>query len=114
MMRWLPRCALAMLLLSVAGCLPGSQGEMEEEKEPHFITGKSCIAGMDYKGAIEEFEKAVEINPHSAAAHFQLGMLYEEKEPDPAAAIYHYQQYLKWRPKAENAEVVAMHITNCK
>ena len=87
---------------------------MEEEKEPHFLAGTSCVNNMDYKGAIDEFEKALEANPHSASAHLQLGCLYEEKEPDPAAAIYHYQQFLKLRPGSDNAEVIAQHITNCK
>ena len=41
---------------------------------------------MDYKGAIESFSKALEVNPRSAKAHFELGWLYEEKDPDPAAA----------------------------
>lgn len=107
--------ALALLLCALAaGCFPSGQSQFEEEKEPHFIAGKSALNSMDYKGAIEEFEKAVEVNPHSAAAHFQLGWLYEEKEPDPAAAIYHYQKFLKLRPGADNAEVIRQHIMNCK
>jgi tetratricopeptide (TPR) repeat protein len=87
---------------------------MEEEKEPHFLAGKSCVNNMDYKGAIDEFEKALEANPHSASAHLQLGCLYEEKEPDPAAAIYHYEKFLTLRPSSDEAEVIAQHITNCK
>jgi tetratricopeptide (TPR) repeat protein len=87
---------------------------MEEEKEPHFMAGKSCINNMDYKGAIDEFEKALEVSPHSASAHFQLGWLYEEKEPEPATAIYHYEQFLKLRPNSDNAEVIRQHIANCK
>jgi tetratricopeptide (TPR) repeat protein len=103
-----------LLLLSLDGCLPSSQSQMEEEKEPHFLAGKSCINNMDFKGAIEEFEKALEANPHSASAHFQLGWLYEEREPDPAAAIYHYERFLKLHPNSDNAEVIKQHITNCK
>jgi tetratricopeptide (TPR) repeat protein len=69
---------------------------------------------MDYQGAIESFEKALEVNPRSAAAHFELACLFENREADPAAAIYHYQQYLKLRPKAENAEFVNQHILALK
>lgn len=109
------RNAAALLLVgSLTGCLPSGQNRSDEEKEPHFLAGKSCISSMDYRGAIEEFEKALEVNPHSASAHFQLGWLYEEKEPDPAAAIYHYEQYLKLEPGADNAEVIKQHINNCK
>lgn len=109
------RSAAALLLVgSLTGCLPSGQNRSDEEKEPHFLAGKSCIGSMDYRGAIEEFEKALEVNPHSASAHFQLGWLYEEKEPDPAAAIYHYEQYLKLEPDADNSEVIKQHINNCK
>jgi tetratricopeptide (TPR) repeat protein len=112
---WLFRGALAVLLCAgLNGCLPSGQSMLEEEKEPHYLTGKSCISRMDYKGAIEAFETALELNPHSASAHFQLGWLYEEKEPDPAAAIYHYEQFLKLRPNADNGEVIRQHINNCK
>jgi LysM repeat protein len=115
LMAWWSRAVLAVLLLvSLQGCLPSSQSELEEEKEPHFLAGRNSINSMDYHGAIEEFEKALEVNPHNGKAHFQLGWLYEEKEPDPAAAIYHYEQFLKQRPDSENAEVIRQRITNCK
>ena len=102
---------LASLLLG--GCLP-AQSPSEEEKEPHFLAGKSHINQMDYKGAIDCFEKALEVNPQSASAHFELGCLYEQKEADPAAAIYHYEHYLKLRPRAENGEIIKQQIMACK
>jgi len=111
------RCALAVLFCAlVYGCTPPNQSQLDDEKEPHFIEGKRALNTMDYKGAIEEFEKAVEANPRNASAHFELGILYEKQdlEPDPAAAIYHYQQFLKLRPNADTAEAVQGRITNCK
>jgi len=110
-------CALLLLLCAVVnGCVPGTQGQLDEEKEPHFIEAKRALTTMDYKGAIDEFEKAVEANPRNASAHLELGLLYErqELEPDPAAAIYHYQQYLKLRPSSDKAEAVQGRILNCK
>jgi LysM repeat protein len=113
------RCALIILLCVLAnGCVPPSQSQIEDEKEPHFIEGKHALLTMDYRGAIDEFERAVKANPENAAAHFQLAILYERQdlgfEPDPAAAIYHYQQFLKLRPNADTAEAVRQRITNCK
>ncbi|MEY2465638.1 MAG: hypothetical protein QOD03_159, partial [Verrucomicrobiota bacterium] len=56
---WLIRGALAVLLcLSMNGCLPGGQSPADEEKEPHYIAGRNAFNGMDFPGAIEEFEKA--------------------------------------------------------
>jgi tetratricopeptide (TPR) repeat protein len=104
-------CAAAWLL---AGCLPSAQNRADEEKEPHFLAGKSRVSTLDFKGAIESFEKALEINPRSAAAHFELACLSDQKEADPAAAIYHYQTFLKLRPEAGNADVVKQRIQTCK
>ena len=107
-------CALAVSLGAVlAGCAPG-QGRTDEEKEPHFVLGQSRVNAMDYPGAIEAFEQSLEANPQSAAAHFELGWLYEEKASDPAAAIYHYERYLKLNPNAGNADVIRQRIDGCK
>ena len=107
--------SLAIVLCAgLTGCVDSSRSQVEEEKESHYLDGKSCLNSMDYRGAIKEFEKALKLNPESASAHFQLGCLYEEKEPDPAAAIYHYQQFLKLRPNSDNAEWIQQRIANCK
>ncbi len=107
-------CALAALLgAALAGCAPG-QGQTDEEKEPHFVLGQSRVNAMDYPGAIDAFEQSLEANPQSAAAHFELGCLYEEKVPDPAAAVYHYERYLKLSPNAGNADVIKQRIVGCK
>ena len=87
---------------------------MDEEKESHFVVGRSRVNALDYHGAIESFTEALEANPRSAAAHFELGVLYAERESDPAAAIYHYGQYLRLRPDAGNAEMVRQLIFRLK
>jgi LysM repeat protein len=121
---WLFRCALAVFLCaSLNGCEPTGQSQQDEEKEPHFIDGMRALNTYDYGGAVDEFEKAVEANPHNASAHFELGCLYEgtrqgaeqdPKEQDSAAAIYHYEQFLKLRSNAPNADFVKQRIINCK
>ena len=100
--------------LMLSGCEPTSQSAADDEKELHYVLGQTRVGTMDYSGAIEAFEASLEANPHSAPAHFQLAWLYSEKENDPAAAIYHYQQYLRFDPKASNAEVVTGRIAACK
>jgi tetratricopeptide (TPR) repeat protein len=111
----LSRGALLLLAgLALSGCLRSTPSQMDEEKESHFMLGRSRVTAMDYPGAIDSFGRALEVNPKSGAAHFELACLYEKRETDPAAAIYHYQQYLKLRPKAENAETVNQHIMALK
>jgi len=93
MLRWI-RFALGVCAMAAGvtlnGCSSSDQSQLDEEKEPHFVLGRGRVNAMDYQGAIEAFEQSLEANPHSAAAHFELGWLYDEKVPDPAAAIYHY------------------------
>ncbi|HUA64903.1 MAG TPA: tetratricopeptide repeat protein [Alphaproteobacteria bacterium] len=102
---------VCLLAATLSGCTPADQSD---EKEPHYALGISRVNAMDYPGAVEAFEESLEVNPHSAAAHYQLGMLYENQESDPAAAIYHYEQYLKFDPSAENADIIRQHIGSCK
>ena len=104
----------AALCATAAGCSQMDQSPLDEEKEPHYVLGMSRVNAMNYVGAIEAFEQSLEANPHSAQAHFQLAMLYENQESDPAAAIYHYQQYLKYDPTSQKAEIIAQHIASCK
>jgi LysM repeat protein len=98
---------------ALSGCLP-DQSQSDEEKEPHFVLGQSRVNAMDFQGAVEAFEESLEVNPHSAQAHYQLAILYDTKVTDPAAAIYHYEQYLKFAPTAANASIVQQRIEACK
>lgn len=111
----LSRLAIAVFLAAWAcGCDPTRSGQSDEEREPYFQRGRERVNTMDYSGAIEAFEKALEINPRSGAAHFELGCLYSDKQREPAAAIYHYGQYLKLRPNADNADIIRQHILGLK
>ncbi len=108
-------CALFLLVaMGLCGCLPSGHSPLDEEKEPHFLAGKSRVNTLDYQGAIECFEKALEANPRSALAHFEAGLLYEKHKQDHAAAIYHFERFLELRPGSGYAEVVRQHILACK
>jgi len=101
-------------LLALTGCLPTGVSPGDEEKEPHFLEGKSRLQAMDYAGSIESFERALEANPRSASAHFELGCLYDQREADPATAIYHYNSFLKLHPGGEQGERAKARISACK
>jgi LysM repeat protein len=109
--RWL---LLPWLCLGLAGCFPTSTNPLDEQKDPHFLLGQDRVNSKDFKGAIESFEKSLEANPRSASAHFELGWLYEEKDPNPAAAIYHYESFLKLRPSSDKVDIVKPRIIACK
>lgn len=108
----LRRFGFLLLLLTLAGCLPSNE-PVDDEKDPHFQEGRNLVNSEDFKGATEEFELALQTNPHSAAAHFELGWLYE-KAGDYAAAIYHYERHLQLQPDSPHAATVKERIQGCK
>jgi tetratricopeptide (TPR) repeat protein len=72
------------------------------------------VQSRDYQGAIEAFEKAIQLNPNSVLAHFELALIYEQHEGDYAAAIYHYGKVLKLRPSGYPADNARVRIPVCK
>ena len=102
------------LVFFFTGCDQISRGPMEEEKDPHYLAGQKKYNAMDWDGAIESFEKALQSNPNNSAAHLALGTLYYDRKNDFAAAIYHFERHLRLRPNSPMAEVVNGQITACK
>jgi len=103
-----------MLCLGFSGCTPTAETQLDEQRNPHYLAGKEKLGALDYKGAVESFERAVEDNPRSALAHFELGVLFEQRENDYAAALYHYNKALKLRPNGYPSENIRQRIPACK
>ena len=113
------RASRSLLLVLIfcgctSGCFLSGQSSIDEQKEPHFLDGKRRQNALDYKGAIECFEKSLQVNPKSGSAHLELACLYDKNESDPAAAIYHFERYLKFQQNAGNADVIRQRILACK
>jgi LysM repeat protein len=104
----------AVIFIAVSGCTPPEPGQLEEEKELHFVRGNNDFNAMDYHSAIDEFRQALEANPRSAQAHYRLAQLFDTKEPDPASAIFHYQEFLRLNPRADNPDIIQQRISTCK
>ena len=115
-MLWLVLAVLSCAGLS--GCYPTAEGTLSEEKNPYFLEGKARVAARDYRGAIAAFEKALEENPRSALAHFELGVLYEQhgeqSEGDYVNAMFHYQQAMRFRPNAYPCDNARLRMSSCK
>lgn len=105
-------CLTAVILLG--GCVPSSRTPLDEEKEPYYVTGLNAVKAMDNPEAIKSFEKAIEVNPQSGAAHLQLGLLYENDPKTCVTAIYHYDKFLALRPTSHQAQIIRQRITGCK
>ena len=110
---WSGLSALVLCLLWT-GCSPSAGQSTDEEKNPYFVEGRDLAAAHDYKRALRAFEKALEANPDSALAHYELGLLHEQHENDYVSAIYHYQRALRARPDAYPADNAKVRIASCK
>jgi tetratricopeptide (TPR) repeat protein len=113
---WAPNWRLILFLFlsfHLAGCGQLRRSSLDEEKEPHFMEGKKRSLRADWDGAIHSYERALQANPRNASAHFELGVLYDSKKNDYAAAIYHYQRHLALRTNSPMADVVKEYVRAC-
>ena len=99
-----------ILSFSIVGCSQIKRGNLDDEKDPHVMEGRRRLAGKDFDGAIESFERALQSNPRNAAAHYALGTIYYQDRIDYPASIYHYQRYLKLQPDSRMATVIQQQI----
>lgn len=107
------RAALILLTCWLAGCYQADHRPQQEEDDPHFQKGRALADSQDFNGAAHEFELALEDDPHSAAAHLELGWLYDTRLNDYAAAIYHYERHLLYKPDSKRAIEVKERIRGC-
>ena len=105
---------IAIIALVWVGCEPTGGAVNAEDKEPHFLEGRRQMQQRDFEGAERSFHKALEANPRSALAHYEIGLLYLTRKSDPAAAIYHLQRYLSLKPNAPKGKVVQGQIEALK
>src|SRR5436309_3219811 len=101
---------------ALCGCSPSAVSQQDEQKNPYYIVGKERVEARDYKGAMEAFEKALEVNPRSPLAHFELAVLCEQhgdQKDDYVSAIYHYNQAIKLRPNDYPADNARQRIAGC-
>lgn len=99
---------------SLAGCMPLSQAPQDETQNPFYRTAKARVEARDYAGAIEAYEKAIQLDPNCVMAHYELALLYEQHMADYAAAIYHYNKVLKLRPNGYPADNARVRIRVCR
>lgn len=62
---------------------------------------------MDYPGAIEEYRRAVELDPGLAEAWLDMGLIYRDYLKDEAAATEAFGRYLALKPEGRSIPEVA-------
>lgn len=113
MFGWITRTTCGILLfinLVLTGCTPTAESVADEQADANFIAGRNRRNNLDFSGAIEAFEKALETNPRSASAHFEIGLIYYQNLVDYAFAVYHFRKFLQLRPNDAHADTVRQFI----
>jgi len=72
---------------------------LNETAEMHYNLGVFYTKNKEYRRAIAEFEKVVEINPQDAYSHFNLGYIYAQYVVDRKKAIQHFRLYVNYAKK---------------
>ena len=103
-----------LLVCALSGCIPAEEGPVNELQDPHYQRGRSLVGTLDYRGAADEFERAIQNNPRAAAAHFDLGCLYEEQFKEYDTAIYHYRRHLALETNSPHLAQATDHIRVCR
>ena len=108
--------ALVLLLscLAGSGCSRRPETSLDEQKNSNYQAGKERLSALDYKGAVVSFERALEDNPRSALAHYELGVLFDQHENDYAAALYHYNKALQLKKSGYPCENIKQRIPACR
>jgi len=83
---------------------------VKETGHMHYNMGVSFIKAKEYKRAVKEFKKVLELDPNDAFANYNLGYVYAEHLVDRPAAIEYFQNYLLYAKDAKDADWVKKYI----
>jgi len=77
-----------------------------EVADMHYNLGVILTKQNNFKAAISEFEKALEIKPDDKESHYNLAIIYDEYMKDSKRALEHYRAYLIIAPEGKDAQKV--------
>ena len=105
--------AIALGLFMTA-CSPLNEEVVREVDLPGFKRGQDYLRQGRHDQALTSFLKVVETHSLAPESHLYLGQLYLEHSNDPIFAIYHFRQFLKFKPGSQQAPLVRELINTAK
>ncbi len=81
------------------------QADAQSKSARLYEEGVALISDADYVAALAKLQKALDIDPSFAEAHKAMGVCYAHLQEAEKGA-FHYEQYLKLNPGAEDAPEV--------
>jgi tetratricopeptide (TPR) repeat protein len=82
------------------------QRMQKQEALLHYNLGVSYMKERYYDMAIDEYQKALELNPNDPDIQYNLAILYDDCSRNPKRAIEHYRKYLELKPDAADIDEV--------
>ncbi len=107
---WVGIVFCALLLSSCETKLLRQTPPDPDAETPTFRAARERFELRDFDGAIRLYHEVLRENPEMARAHFNLGLIYDERKADYISAIYHYTRFLQLKPESREAAVVAQWI----
>ena len=87
-----------------------SQKMMRENADMHYNLGTIFLNNKQFKEAINEYERVLELRPSDPDTHYNLGVLYDDYLRDREKALHHYQKYLAINPRSPDAKKIETYI----
>lgn len=97
---------MAGFLFLLSGCDLWHRANPDERREANFVAAYNYNLQGAYEDAVAAYNRAIEANPNNAAAHWDLGFLYQDKFHDYVLSIYHFRrcQQIKKRRHDKDAD----------
>lgn len=110
------RSLFLWMALILVGCSPEQKGGMpnNDYESATFKRAKEKYELRDYREAVNLYEEVLRENPSMAKAHFELGLIYNDKVNDPISAIYHFRKFLRLKPNSERGKTVQEWISRAE
>lgn len=83
---------------------------IRETAEMHYNMGVFFLEKRNLPMAEKELNRAVDLDPLNAKAHYNLGYLYSEEFDKHDLAIMHFNKFLELRPNSKESEVVRSYL----
>jgi len=99
---FLLRITITLLSILILICYTTLPINAQNSAEEYFISGVGKLASGDYQGAINDFNKAIEINPKDADAYYNRGFA-KAKLGDYRKAIEDFNKAIEINPKIAEA-----------
>lgn len=97
-----------VVLGAVAAC-----DKVDSQREAMNAGDRKVKEGA-WRGAIRNYEDALDGTSKTADVHYSIAVLYDDKLKEPLDAIHHYERYLEMAPTGSHAKEAKAALSDCE